>query len=166
MSRNLPPGTTPTDIDRHFGGSTHEHEWEPVGREYPVLEDMAALFHERCVWAGVVNTHTDYQRDETYYEYGRECDETRWRRFDLVYVAKLSEKGQQDARWDRDDINQLEKQDVETFEAILDTIISIEQASFDGTEIVEIDPDPQQGQVVIRHEDHELGYGPGVADNE
>lgn len=160
MSQNLPPGVTPADIDRHFGGPTHEHEWEPVERDYPILEDMAAIFHERCVWAEVVNTYTDHQRDEIYYEYGRECDETRWRRFDLAYVTELTGEDHQELQLVRDDIDQLEEQGSELFDTVVEIVIEVEQAFPNETEIIEIDPD--QGQVVIRHDGYELGYGPGV----
>lgn len=75
MSGNLPPGTTPADIDHHYGGGVpdHEHEWMPVEGLHPVLEDMAAIFHEQCRWAEVVDSYTDHRRDETYYETGAEC---------------------------------------------------------------------------------------------
>ena len=166
MSGNLPPGVSSADIDRHFGGPTHEHEWEPVERDYPTLEDMAAIFHERCVWAEVVNTYTDRQRDEVYYEYGRECDETRWRRFDLAYVTELTGDEHPELQLDRDDIDRLEEQDTELFDTIVEAVIEAEQAFPNETEIVEIDPDPEQGQVVIRHDRFEFGYGPGVTDDE
>ena len=165
MSRNLPPGVSPADIDRNFGGSTHEHEWEPVERDYPTLEDMAVIFHERCVWAEVVNTYTDRQRDEVYHEYGRECDETRCRRFDLAYVTELTGDEYPELRLNRDDIEQLEEQGAELFETVVEAVIEAEQAFPNGTEVVEIDPKPEQGKVVIRHNGYEFRYEPNGGDD-
>jgi len=92
MSGNLPPGTSPADIDSHYGPSVadHEHEWMPVEGLSPVLEDMAAIFHEQCCWAEVVDSYTDHRRDETYYETGAECEAERHYRFELAYVIDES----------------------------------------------------------------------------
>lgn len=159
MSGNLPPGVTASDIDRHYGGGIpdHDHEWMPVEEESPVLEDMAALFHEECRFAEVVNSHTDYQRDEVYHEYGQECEATRWHRFELTYVELPGEN-----RLDRDDIDRLEEEGDELFETVLDAVIGAEQAFPEDTEVVDIDPDPDIGQVVVRHDGYELGYGGGA----
>jgi len=156
MSGNLPPGVTPADIDRHYGGGIpdHEHEWVPVQGLSPVLEDMAAIFHEQCRWAEVVDSYTDHQRDETYYETGAECEAERHYRFELAYV--VDESG---TRLDRDDIDRLEEQGDEHCETVIETVIAAERAFPDETEVVDIDPDRRNGQVVIRHDGFELGYG-------
>ena len=157
MSGNLPPGVTPADIDRHYGGGipNHEHEWMPVEGLSPVLEDMAAIFHEQCRWVEVVDTYTDHRRDETYVETGRECEAERHYRLELAYV--VDESG---TRLDRDDIDRLEENDDERFETVIEAVISAEQAFPDGTEVVDIDPDRRNGQVVVRHDGFELGYDP------
>lgn len=159
MSRNLPPGTTSADIDR---GPSHEHEWRPVEGTSPVLEDMAAIFHEECAWAEVVNTYTDRQRDEVYYEYGAECDAERHYRFELAYVSELTDEGRPNLRVGREELDRLEQEGNELFEQVIDVTTAAEQAFPEETEVVEIDPDRQQGQVVIRRNGFELGYGPGV----
>lgn len=157
MSGNLPAGVTPADIDRHYGGgiTDHEHEWIPVEEMHPVLEDMAAIFREQCRFEEIVDSYTDHQRDETYYETGAECEAERHYRFELAYVDTEKE------RLDRDDINRLEEDGDDRFETIIEAVIAAEQGSIDEAEIVEIDPNRQQGQVVVRHDGVEIGYGPG-----
>jgi hypothetical protein len=153
MSGNLPPGTSASDIDRHYGGGIpeHDHEWMPVEDQSPVLEDMAAIFHEQCRFAEVVDSYTDHRRDETYYETGTECEAERHYRFELAYV--IDESGQ---RLDRDDIDRLEKEGDET---VIEAVIAAERAFPEETEVVEIDPDRQEGRVVVQHDGVELGYG-------
>jgi hypothetical protein len=157
MSENLPPGVTPADIDRHYGGGSipdHEHEWVPVQGLSPVLEDMAAIFHEQCRWAEVVDSYTDHRRDETYYENGAECEAERHYRFELAYV--VDESG---TRLDRDDIDRLEAEGDDRFESVIEAVIAAEQAFPEETQVVDIDPDRRNGQVVVRHDGLELGYG-------
>lgn len=160
MSGNLPPGVTPADIDRHYGGPDHEHEWMPVEGLSPVLEDMAAIFHEQCRWAEVVDTYTDHRRDETYYETGAECDAERHYRFELAYVTELTDADHPNLRLDREEIDRLEQEDAEMFDTILDAVIATERAFPDKTEVVEVDSDRRNGQVVVRHDGFELGYEP------
>lgn len=155
MSGNLPPSTSAADIDRHYGGSIpdHEHEWMPVEGLSPVLEDMAAIFHEECRWAEVTSAVTSEKHDETFYGYGAECEAERHYRFELAYI--VDESG---TRLDRDDIDRLEEEGHERFETILDAVIGTEQGFPEETEVVDIDPDRHEGQVVVRHEGFELGY--------
>jgi len=156
MSGNLPPGVTASDIDRHYGGGVpdHEHEWMPVEGRSPVLEDMAAIFHEQCRWAEVVDSYTDHRRDETYYETGAECEAERNYRFELAYV--IDESG---TRLDCDDIDRLEEEGDET---VIEAVIAAERAFSEETEVVEIVPDRHEGRVVVQHDSFELGYGPGI----
>jgi hypothetical protein len=123
----------------------------PVEGLSPVLEDMAAIFHEQCRWAGVVDSYTDHRRDETYYETGAECEAERHYRFELAYV--FDESG---TRLDRDDIDRLEEEGDET---VIEAVIAAERAFPEETEVVDIDPDRQEGQVVVGHDGVELGYG-------
>lgn len=164
MSGNLPPGVTPANIDRHYGGAVpdHEHEWMPVEELSPILEDMAAIFHEQCRWAEIVDSYTDHRRDETYYETGAECEAERHYRFELAYVAELTEKGRPDLRLDREELNQLGVEGDELFDKALNVVVETEKAFPDETEIIEIDPDRQQGRVVLRYDRFEIGYGPGI----
>lgn len=154
MSGNLPPGVSSADIDRHYGGGVpnHEHEWMPVEGLSPVLEDMAAIFHEQCTWAEVASAVTSEKHDETFYGYGAECEAERHYRFDLAYV--IDESGQ---RLDRNDIDRLEDD-----ETVIEAVIATEQAFPEETEVVEIDPDRNEGRVVIEHNGVEIGYGPGI----
>lgn len=153
---NLPPGTTPADIDRHYGGGVtdHNHEWGPVKGLSPVLEDIAAIFHEKCRFAEVVDTYTDHKRDETYYETGEECEAERRYRFELTYV--ITESGR---RFDRDDIDRLKQEGDDKFETVIEAVIAAEQAFPEETEVVDIDPNQQEGQVIVQHDGFELGYG-------
>lgn len=164
MSGNLPPGVTSADIDRHYGGGVpdHKHEWEPVQGLSPVLEDLAAIFHEQCRWAEITGRYVDRARDEVYYETGAECEAERSYRFELAYVAELTEANHPDLRVDRDELEQLEEDEDPFYETVLDTVIAAERAFPDETEIVEIDPDRTNGQVIIRHDGFEIGYEPGV----
>jgi len=159
---NLPPGVSPADIDRHYGPSVpeHDHEWMPIDGLSPVLEDMAAIFHEQCRWVEVTSAVTSEKHDETFYAYGAECEAERHYRFELSYVD-LPEQG----RLDRDDIDRLEEEGYELFETVLDVVIGAERAFPEDTEVVDIDPDPDVGQVVIRYNGYELRYGPGVTDD-
>jgi hypothetical protein len=131
----------------------HDHEWMPVGELVPVLEDWAAIFYEECEWAEIVDSVTDHQRDETYYETGEECEAERHYRFELDYV--IDEPGQ---RLDRDGLDALEGD--ERFETVIEAVIATERAFPDETEIVDIDPDRDNGQVVVQHNGFELGYRP------
>ncbi|QLG50234.1 hypothetical protein [Natrinema halophilum] len=123
----------------------------PVEEMHPVLEDMAAIFHERCCFEEIVDSYTDHRRDETYYETGAECEAERHYRFELEYVE--TEEG----RLKCHDIDRLEQADDERFEAV----IAAEQAFPEAMEVVDVDPDRQQGQVVVRHDGVEIGYCPG-----
>lgn len=157
MSGNLPPGTSASDIDRHYSGGVpnHDHEWMPVEGLSPVLEDLAAIFYEQCRFAEVVDSYTDHRRDETYHETGAECEAERHYRFELAYV--VDESG---TRLDRDDIDRLEEEDDNRFETVIEAVIAAERAFPDETEVVDIDPDRRNGQVVVRHDGFELGYEP------
>lgn len=157
MSGNLPPGVSTADIDRHYGGGIpdHDHEWMPVEELAPILEDWAAIFHEQCRWAEVVDSYTDHQRDETYYETGAECEAERHYRFELAYV--INESG---VRLESDDIDRMEQKAEERSKTVIEAVIAAEQAFPDETKIVDIDPDRSNGQVVIQHDGLELGYKP------
>jgi len=161
MSGNLPPGVTASDIDRHYGGGVpdHEHEWVPVEVDNPILEDMAAIFHEECRWAEVTSAVTSEKHDETFYGYGAECEAERHYRFELAYVELPC--GQ---RLDRNDIDRLEEQGDELFETVLDAVIGAERAFPEDTEVVDIDPDSEVGQVVVRWDGYELRYEAGGND--
>jgi len=65
----------------------------------------------------------------------------------------------------RDDIDRLEEQDAELFDTIVEAAIEAEQAFPSEAEVVEIDPEPEQGQVVIRHNGYEFGYAPNGGDD-
>ena len=67
-------------------------------------------------------------------------------------------------RLDRDDIDRLEEQGAELFDTVVEAVIEAEQAFPNETEVVEIDPKPEQGQVVIRHNGYEFGYEPNGGD--
>jgi len=90
MGSNLPPGTTPGDIDRHFGGG-HEHEFEEVrgstdeprtrnvvvSPDRELFEDGAFILIYQCRHAPVEGAWTDSVRDEMYTKHGPRCEAER-----------------------------------------------------------------------------------------
>lgn len=80
--------TTPND---HI----HDHEYRPVEDRFPLFEDGAAIFFYECEYVEITSSTTDYERDETFYGTGYECDETKTVRFDLTEMREPVENGQE-----------------------------------------------------------------------
>lgn len=167
MSGNLPPGVNNADIDRHFGGPSHEHEWELAQRENPLLEDLAAIFTEKCRWVEILGSFTSEKYDETFYEEGAECDARRRYRFELAYIKKLTD-GEPDVTFYRSVIDFYQRVDDETWDWLMDIIRDVELSHYHGhdeIDVVSCDPDRNTGEFVVRYNDaFEVGYGPGVHD--
>jgi len=92
MGSNLPPGVTPGDIDRHYGGG-HEHEFEEPNRE--VFEDGVFIVITQCNHAPIENSWTDGARDETYTKHGPRCEAEKHMRLDASRLGVLEEGGKQ-----------------------------------------------------------------------
>lgn len=158
MSDNLPAGTTPAEIDDTFGIS-HEHEWVEREPDYPILEDLAAIFVEECTWAEITNSWTDDSRDETYYEYGAECDATRRWRFELAYVKAI--RGDTTVTTHRSAFETFSEPEYE--QIVVDPALEAEDRVRNGGEYeMDVDPDHTSGYVIVRWDEYELGYGPAL----
>lgn len=66
--------------------TAHEHRFEPVGSDYPLFEDYAAMLHEACEHETVVNEERGY-RGEYIATETIPCEETRWRRCSPVKLT-------------------------------------------------------------------------------
>jgi hypothetical protein len=74
---------------------SHDHEWECYGGEDSFLvEDGAAFVYEDCSYAEVTGSATCDRLDETFYEYGYECEATRRHRYDIVGISRVSVDGE------------------------------------------------------------------------
>jgi hypothetical protein len=78
----------------------HDHEWEVPHDDSAVFyEDGAVFVRQYCQYVEILDSYTDYARDEVYYEEGQSCDRSRTFRFDLTGVKKL--RGLNDMHTDR-----------------------------------------------------------------
>lgn len=138
---NYPPGTSRRDLIR--GGiiepHAHEHEWELGDVDNPVIEDGAAIFHERCRYV------------EGRWGEGWSCEETRTYRFE--YDELDTPDGD---RIDLPDITEWD--DVSSYAE--ERVLHIEQAFHEGNERVDIyvDPDPDSGCVELEMDGYTLRY--------
>jgi hypothetical protein len=74
---------------------SHDHEWECYGgSDSFVHEDFALHVHEDCSYAEVTGSATSERHDETFYEYGYECDATRRHRFEIVRIERVNADGE------------------------------------------------------------------------
>jgi hypothetical protein len=70
----------------------HEHEWEVPHDESAVFyEDGAVFVRQYCQYVEILDSYTDYARDEVYYEEGQSCDQSRTFRFDLAGIEHNGE---------------------------------------------------------------------------
>jgi len=61
-----------------------DHEWRLS--EDIIFEDGAVFLRDDCEWVEILGSHTDEARDETYYNEGASCDESRTRRLDMSEI--------------------------------------------------------------------------------
>lgn len=94
-----------------------EHEWHPEP-DGVIVEDGAVIFTQRCEYVETLSSYTDEKRDETYYEEGFSCDETRQIRFDLVEMREPVENGKELVK-ERDEIPE------EVFIELEDNVIDV-----------------------------------------
>lgn len=90
---------------------THEHEWHPIEDLYPVFEDFAAIFHEKCEWEEIIDSHRSKRHDEIFYEVGASCEKTRSFRFDIDKIEDLQtgEVVEEDEIWEGEPTPQAEE---------------------------------------------------------
>lgn len=145
VGSNYPPGMSKRDFVRAGIDQPHhhEHEWEHGDMDNPVIEDGAAIFHQRCLYS------------EGRYGEGWECEETRTYRFDYSTIESPDGK-----EWELPDITNWD----EAPEEVAKKVIIIEKR-FHGkgpSEKVEfdVDPDPDNGQVTITYKGWELHFRP------
>lgn len=129
--------------------SNHNHEWRPTG-EGPLIEDGAAIFYEYCDWVEITGSSHSKKLDETFYETGAECEETRSYRFE--YSTLESPQGKifelpTISEWDSID------------DEIQERIMTLEQRDSEDVEM-SIDPDKNSGEVTIEYEGWKLTYEP------
>lgn len=170
MSGNLPPGVSASDIDQAYGPSVepHDHEFVPTEDDYPLIEDMAAIFHEHCTFVEILDSYTDTKRDEVYYEEGQSCEATQSFRFELAYVTKHNDD-EPNLRFSRSAIDWLKDNDEDLFHSVMEYERRVARAfnhNDDEIQVLSMDEDRRDGAVVIRLRDIEVGYGPGVMSDE
>lgn len=145
---NYPPGAA-NDPNAPYNqpDRSHDHEWRLV-EDGPIIEDGAAIFHERCQYA------------EGRYGDGWECEETRTYRFEYSSLKTpegvkfdlepLSKWGGNHpgmmTQWVRDKVSEIEQEFV---------------TNGPGGEISwDVDPDPDCGVVSIEWDGWTLKYEP------
>jgi hypothetical protein len=68
----------------------HDHEWAvPQDDSAVFYEDGAVFVRQHCEYVEILDSYTDYARDEVYYEEGQSCERSRRFRFDLTGVERL-----------------------------------------------------------------------------
>lgn len=140
---NYPPGarndpSAPYNQPDH----SHDHEWRE-DEDAPVIEDGAAIFHERCEYA------------EGRHGEGWQCEKTRTYRFEYSTLEtpigeeiEIPEIGE----WDKEDLT----------EENAAKVIEIEERfhSDDNNVSIDVDPDPEHGQVTLVHGLWKLHFRP------
>jgi len=134
-----PPGTSAGDPRAPWNEPhAHEHEFRPLEKA-PIIEDGAAIFHEECIYA------------EGRYGDGWECEETRTYRFE--YSTLESPDGETVelptiAEWPSDMPDGRDER-----------VITIEEEFHTGNaDIVDIDPDRDDGTVTLEHDGWQLHF--------
>lgn len=137
---NYPPGAkndpkAPYNEPDH----SHEHEWRRDTRKAdPAIEDGAAIFQDECAYR-------EGPRGEAY-----SCNKTRTYRFE--YSTLESRNG---SVWQLSDVGS--KTALEAF--LWGVVIEIEEAYHNTDEVeINVDPDPDAGQVTLKHDGWTLTY--------
>lgn len=135
---NYPPGTSAGDPRAPWNAPdhSHDHEWYPGDMENPILEDGAAIFHERCHYA------------EGRWGEGWSCEETRTFRCDVERVVVL--------RDDKPDIAYLASEEDYHNEwgyierLYEDALVAVEITDFEEIEMLDCDPANEYGDGYVR----------------
>jgi hypothetical protein len=135
VGSNYPPGMSKRDFVRAGIDQPHhhEHEWFP-DEEGPYLEDKAAVFIERCRYA------------EGEYGQGWSCEEERTYRFEEVHLRRLRDEKPPVTYTDIDRAMQLARLEA--------GLIGVYQEG----EIIDIDPDPDVGHLVVEHDGWQVRF--------
>jgi hypothetical protein len=148
-----PPGTSRRDLIR--GGiiesHDHEHEWEMDDhRADPIIEDGAAIFHLQCRYV------------EGRYGEGWKCEETKTYRFEYNTLVTPFCRG--DECYELPEIDEWENDCIsEDFDDYIGkAVIEVEERFHSGDKdvTIEVDPDPDDGEVVIKWHGLELSFTP------
>ena len=121
--------------------------------DYPIIEDGAAIFIEHCRHETVLNSERGY-RGERVVTDSIPCEETRSFRFEYDYL-----EGPDGNQIDLPSIHNWDDVSAETEEKVL----AVERSTWksnDQNPDVQIDPDPDTGQVVVEHDGFTLRYAP------
>lgn len=149
MSDNLPPGVTNSHPYFNPPDTDHKHEWMP-SNDYPTFEDGAAIFIEECVHETVLGTERGYEGERVVTD-SIPCEETRSFRFE--YDSLTYPDGKEVDLPPFDEI-------IESPRDLQEQIIEIEEAVTQHPEqtIVDVDSDPDNGQVTITYDGYTLRY--------
>lgn len=78
----------------------HEHEFFEPDSE--IIEDGAWIAIYNCSHAEVTGSQTSERHDETFYEYGAECEATKWIRLDVGLIEEnttAKQMGESEDEW-------------------------------------------------------------------
>jgi hypothetical protein len=128
--------------------ATHDHEFRPVD-DSPIFEDGAAIFREECEWREVHGSYTSDEYDETFYDEGAKCSESRYYRMEEAWIELR--------RDDAPDIRYLDTESDGRFWRIGE-MAEMAVVTDDSAEIVSIDPDEEHGEVVVETDDWRIRY--------
>ena len=135
------------------GNVSHQHDFEPIPDLDPIFEDWAAIFHERCYYAPIISSVHSEELDESFHEYGEECGEERSIRMDLQEIQLTPFEGKPPISIDQSEF--------ERFNEMVESWVQrIESAEKGAIEFLEVNPDPEDGQVVARVEPYDYIYEP------
>jgi hypothetical protein len=124
----------------------HNHEFR-LTHESPVFEDGAAIFIEACEWVEILGSVTSERHDETFYNEGAECDETRSYRMELDELYRNGEL------WLSFPLDR----ELTTEEEI--AIMELAETANEGNAVIEeLDPDPDDGCVIVSYNNLKIIY--------
>lgn len=143
---NYPPGaandpSAPYNQPDH----SHDHEWEPLERDFPLFEDGAAIFYEKCHYA------------EGRYGDGWSCEDIRTTRCELDRIVKVRDNAP-DVAYLASEEDQTER--YEYIESVFDSFFAHSLNDPCVGSIVDLDPpsDYNDGFVRLRVGDYIAVY--------
>lgn len=149
---NLPAGVSNAHPHLNPPDTSHDHEWVPTN-DYPIIEDGAAIFVEKCAHETVLDAERGY-RGETVVTESIPCEECKSFRFE--YESLTTPDGET-----------IELPTVGMFgsvpEEVENAVLKIERKTRDSNDAspdIEIDPDPTTGEVVVSWNEYTLKYTP------
>jgi len=135
---NYPPGTSAGDPRAPWNAPdhSHDHEWYPGDVDNPILEDGAAIFHERCHYA------------EGRWGEGWSCEETRTFRCEVERVVVLRDDEPDIAYLASEEDYHNEWRFIERLYE--DALVAVEITDFEEIEMVDCDPPNEYGDGYVR----------------